>query len=226
MRWLILLLGSNGVDRRPRKRPRLNTQKQTADVDSDITDLWWQAVQSNALIANGVPNIRFASSRQSISKTPRTSLQSPTKAKSKKRKRSKKSTASSQSLLSIMNNNMRTLRRVRHTHAKFAALNANTSNEDGDGYFPPPEGLGEEVNEVVDEQPWIPRGSGTELGSENAASCMHWMSRKVLEHSGFQGLCLCCIYTHCPVPDLQCIPCQDRPRWHLMCSLGSHLNIY
>jgi transcriptional activator SPT7 len=79
------------------------------------------------------------------------------------------------------------MRRVRRTHAKFAALNANMNNDE-DVYVPPPEALGGDVaNDAVDEQPWVPQGSGIEVGAENAAGCIHWMSRKVLEHAGFQG---------------------------------------
>ena len=47
---------------------------------------------------------------------------------------------------------------------------------------------------MASEQPWrVPtrgggrRVGGLELGQENAAACMTWMTRKTLEHTGFQG---------------------------------------
>jgi len=65
----------------------------------------------------------------------------------------------------------------------------NINNEDGDMYMPSPDiPAGEEVDDVVDERPWRALGSGIELGEENASDCIHWMSRKVMEHVGFQGL--------------------------------------
>jgi len=94
-----------------------------------------------------------------------------------------------------MNTNIKTLKRVRRTHAKFAALNLNTE-EGGMGDEPPD--LGEEgmVDEVIDERPWQARYAGLrqvkgpvelEVGEKNADECLKWMNRKVLEHEGFQG---------------------------------------
>jgi transcriptional activator SPT7 len=94
-----------------------------------------------------------------------------------------------------MNTNIKTLKRVRRTHAKFAALNLNTE-EGGMGDEPPD--LGEEgmVDEVIDERPWRARYAGLrqvkgpvelEVGEKNADECLKWMNRKVLEHEGFQG---------------------------------------
>jgi len=87
-----------------------------------------------------------------------------------------------------MNNNLRTMRRVRRTHAKFAALNVNANNEEGDWSSTAPATLGEEeVDDVVDDRPWRARTAGIEVGEETAADCIHWMGEKVLEHAGFQG---------------------------------------
>lgn len=114
-----------------------------------------------------------------------------------------------------MNNNIRTMRRVRQIHSKFAALNINTSNnEDGDGVigdgpaFTIGSGSGsgggvieEDMSAVggvdvdqIDEQPWLARmrgrrkvKGGIEMGERNATDCLKWTCSKVLEHSGFQG---------------------------------------
>jgi transcriptional activator SPT7 len=89
-----------------------------------------------------------------------------------------------------MNINIRTMKRVRCTHAKFAALNANANNDEGEGEVISHDVPGaEEEEDTVDERPWIPWGSGIDIGQESAADCLHWMGGKVLEHAGFQGEC-------------------------------------
>lgn len=88
-----------------------------------------------------------------------------------------------------MNTNIRAMKRMRQTHAKFAALN---HPEDGES----PEdasdvlGIGVDVDDSIDESPWkVPeQGSGIEIGEERAGDCLNWMGGKVLEHSGFQGV--------------------------------------
>jgi len=88
----------------------------------------------------------------------------------------------------MMNNNIRTTKRVRRIHAKFAALNLNSNGDEADWASSAPPILGEEeIDDVVDDRPWQPCASGIELGEENAADCLQWMSQKVLEHVGFQG---------------------------------------
>jgi transcriptional activator SPT7 len=197
---------SNGVvDRRVRKRTRFTTQSpRPSNLGEDITDLWWQAVTSDALIANGVPNIPYASSRLSA-RAARSTSSSKTarglpKVKLKESKTSKDTipSHSSQSLLGIMNTNIRTMKRVRWTHAKFAALNLNSNNEDSDWSSGPAVTIAEdEADDIIDERPWR-RASGIEIGEETATDCMHWMGEKVLEHAGFQGrfrlhnVLLCC----------------------------------
>ena len=77
---------------------------------------------------------------------------------------------------------------MRRIHAKFAALNLNSNGDEGDWASSAPPILGEEdIDDVVDDRPWQPHASGIELGEENAADCLRWMSQKVLEHVGFQG---------------------------------------
>ena len=87
-----------------------------------------------------------------------------------------------------MNNNIRTTKRVRRIHAKFAALNLNSNGEEGDwGSSTPPIIGEEETDDVVDDRPWQPHASDIELGEENATEYLQWTSRKILEHVGFQG---------------------------------------
>ncbi|KAJ6579927.1 hypothetical protein DFH09DRAFT_979251 [Mycena vulgaris] len=104
----------NGLDDRPRKRPR-----QDADPH-----LWWAAVTSDALLANGLPTLPHAASAPAAPPPPPT----------RRRKRKKATTAvgadgntgkgkeKEKTLLGLMNGNIRTMRRLRHTHARFAAL--------------------------------------------------------------------------------------------------------
>jgi transcriptional activator SPT7 len=100
-----------------------------------------------------------------------------------------------------MNSNIKTLKRVRRTHAKFAALNLNTE-EGGMGDEPPEVGEDGVIDEVIDERPWRARYTGlrqvegrveVEACEKNADECLKWMNRKVLEHVGFQGALF-----HCP----------------------------
>lgn len=91
-------------------------------------------------------------------------------------------------MLFHMNNNIRTLRRVRTTHAKYSSLIQ--SAEDNGGFaMPPVQDIAEESDDIVDDRPWKPPNAtgGLELGAENADDCLHWMGSKVLEHTGFQG---------------------------------------
>jgi transcriptional activator SPT7 len=109
-------------------------------------------------------------------------------------------------LLTLMNANIRTLKRIRVTHAKFAALEvmsaqaAGEDGEGGEGQAPAPimllrpqamEEEDAETDKLVDERPWKVRGRGIRgglmMGRENSDDCLNWMSKKVLEHVGFQG---------------------------------------
>jgi transcriptional activator SPT7 len=90
-----------------------------------------------------------------------------------------------------MNNNIRTMKRLRQTHAKFAALNHAEDGESPTMETSDVPGAGPmDVDDSVDERPWkVPEGgSGIEIGEERAGECLTWMSGKVLEHAGFQGL--------------------------------------
>ncbi len=172
----------------------------------DLSQLWWGAVQSDELLANGLPGIPFGPS-SSISHRKKLKRKRP------KRPRPPLQPQNPKSLLTMMNNNIKTVRRLRHTHAKFVALNVSAAapeDEDGvDGVLygglasaipgnrvpvlATLPGVGEDdmVDDKIDERPWMVAGGtskgGIEIGEENAANCLHWTTDKILEHTGFQG---------------------------------------
>ena len=198
---------SNGIRHRPRKRARL-TPPDSGDENCmrernrNAVDLWWSAAQSDALLPNGLPCLVQYPSSNSNCPPPQVKPESnslrPPKRKRVKRK-PQVPTAPPNTLLGIMSSNVRTLKRVRRTHAKFAALNLNTDDGGGAlGLDEPPESAEDDpVDEFVDERPWkVLAGfkgemeSGVELGGARAMHCLRWMNGKVLEHAGFQGACL------------------------------------
>ncbi|GLB37890.1 putative bromo domain containing protein [Lyophyllum shimeji] len=194
------------VDDRPRKRARFSSQyAMPVPFEKDeLSELWWGAVQSDPLLASGLPQIPLPSSSASP-----TALARTRKPKVRSKRRKKPTESAPKSLLTMMNNNIKTMRRLRQTHAKFAALNVNATNaEDPEGGGEgapfaarggtPITAVGEEdgietADEKVDERPWMAmvkgkrRVGGVEIGDQNAADCVKWMSGKVLEHVGFQG---------------------------------------
>ncbi|KAJ7469317.1 hypothetical protein B0H11DRAFT_1393341 [Mycena galericulata] len=181
----------SGLDDRPRKRMR-----HEADPH-----LWWAAVHSDALLANGLPGIAHASSlptpsaASSSSAYPAPSSSShPVPARKRRRKKDKDKAGGEKgrekTLLGLMTNNIRTMRRLRHTHARFAALGIGIGTggvqEDADLPPPPPldpgvmaglltmpEGQGEVEDEAVvgvgadevDARPW-----GEEFGIGSAGA--------------------------------------------------------
>ncbi|KAJ6469019.1 SAGA complex protein [Mycena vitilis] len=129
----------NGLDDRPRKRARKDAAS-AADPH-----LWWAAVHSDALLPNGLPHLAHRSSNPASS----SSFASSSTAHRPRRKRKKGSKgkdggrgASEKTLLGRMSTNIRTMRRLRHTHARFAALGLGSSGagagDDGDAMPPPP----------------------------------------------------------------------------------------
>ncbi|KAF4620397.1 hypothetical protein D9613_001187 [Agrocybe pediades] len=189
-------------EKRPRKKARFTNQYPTplADEKDDLTQLWWGAVQSDTLLGCGLPGIPFGPSSSKLPKTKRKS----------KREVKPPPPQNPKSLLYMMNNNIKTMRRVRHTHAKFAALNAATTGaadeddpmgESSNAYPVTPAGGfmnvdDEVVQDNLDESPWSMKGKakgkrkmvgGVELGVEHATDCLKWTTSKILEHSGFQG---------------------------------------
>ncbi|KAL0955565.1 hypothetical protein HGRIS_001806 [Hohenbuehelia grisea] len=198
----------NGAVNRPRKRARFSSA--LPDVQShQMTHLWWRVVHSEDLVGNGLPAIAYPTSA---------SLRTPkAPGKRKRRKDIAQHSPQPKSLLSLMNKNISSLRRVRQTHTKYAALNLSTAgaNEDGEGgagadvsgiaglgaggaagFIP---GVGEDdagsaEDNQIDERPWLARWKGKgpirggiDIGAKNADSCLRWMGEKVLEHAGFQG---------------------------------------
>ncbi|KAI0645053.1 hypothetical protein C8Q79DRAFT_1011164 [Trametes meyenii] len=167
------------LDDRPRKRART-----TSPVDKDVVELWWDAMRSEEMLSSGLPTLVHASS-DPPSAMP--SILDSSRHPPRRRKKTKKQqTTPPNTLLFHMNNNIRTLRRVRTTHAKYSAL-IQSAEDNGGIALPPAPDISEESDDVVDERPWKPPAAGLELGAENADDCLHWMGSKVLEHSGFQG---------------------------------------
>jgi transcriptional activator SPT7 len=136
--FLVVPCRNGPIDQqRPRKRTRYTTQYPTPLLDErdDLSQLWWGAVQSDSLLNNGLPGIPFGPSSSSVSGTSSSSKlrQHPSSVRHKRRKPPKQSQqleeqqpANPKTLLSMMNHNIVTMRRVRHTHAKFAALTASS----------------------------------------------------------------------------------------------------
>ncbi|KAJ6499450.1 hypothetical protein C8R45DRAFT_1211212 [Mycena sanguinolenta] len=122
----------NGLDDRPRKRQR---------QDNVDPHLWWAAVHSDALLPNGLPDIAHRSSRSHHAAHLITAVVPPRRRKRKKDK-SGPETGQEKTLLARMNVNIRTMRRLRHTHTRFAALGlgaaAPTTDEFDQGGMPPP----------------------------------------------------------------------------------------
>ncbi|KAI0800213.1 hypothetical protein C8Q74DRAFT_1363991 [Fomes fomentarius] len=166
------------LEDRPRKRARMQ-----GSADKDVVELWWDAMRSDELVVNGVPSLVHTSSDVSAPSPPKPITDPP---RQSNRRRKKKQVSSPNTLLYHMNNNIRTLRRVRTTHAKFSALNQ-SMEENGGMAQPPVPDAAEDLDDVLDEQLWKPVGSGIEMGQENANECLRWMGGKVLEHAGFQG---------------------------------------
>ncbi|PFH47106.1 hypothetical protein AMATHDRAFT_68424 [Amanita thiersii Skay4041] len=123
---------------------------QEPDEAAALTELWWGAVQSDVLLSSGLPSIPVPSSMHAArmvaatlgaksfkhSQTPTpidlTSGKPKTKYKSKSAKsESRQLVPSPHSLLAMMNANMKTMKRVRHTHARFATLVANSTATSG-----------------------------------------------------------------------------------------------
>ncbi|KIK61029.1 hypothetical protein GYMLUDRAFT_586847 [Collybiopsis luxurians FD-317 M1] len=143
----------NGInDSRAHKRARFATPLPVSDsspnspttaspTDDELTQLWWTTVQSDAMLPNGLPEIPFPSSIPShpFLKPPIPNSKSATAKKKKRRKKlpdSYRPEDKPKALLTLMNSNIRTIKRVRHTHARFAALglakDTGAGNEDGD----------------------------------------------------------------------------------------------
>ena len=159
------LLHRNGfTDHRPSKRARFSSHYATpvSFEKDELSELWWGAVQSDTLLANGLPHIPYPSSSSSVTALipSQTKHPDPTSKPQPRPKRRKKGSGPGspsaeqqpKSLLALMNNNIKTMKRVRHTHARFAALNLNLGvgggEEDGEGgsggvgVAPAPGGLG------------------------------------------------------------------------------------
>ncbi len=171
------------MDDRPRKRARMHSR---SAADKDVVELWWDVMRSDEMLANGLPSLTRSVSGDVTAPGPASAINDPPRNSPRRKKKKKKEATPTNTLLYHMNNNIRTLRRVRTTHAKFTALNQ--SLEESGGVAPPPiHDIHEDLDDVLDERPWKPPGMGIDMGEENANDCLHWMGNKVLEHAGFQG---------------------------------------
>ncbi|KAJ7776048.1 hypothetical protein DFH07DRAFT_74082 [Mycena maculata] len=121
---------SMDVDGRPRKRIRHLDAGSPGDPN-----LWWGAVRSDALLPNGLPPIAYPASSPSSSATPVSHPPVRKRRRKKKELLEKDEEKEGKTLLGRMNSNIRTMRRLRHTHARFAALGIGIGREgeDGDG---------------------------------------------------------------------------------------------
>ncbi|KIP09038.1 hypothetical protein PHLGIDRAFT_103496 [Phlebiopsis gigantea 11061_1 CR5-6] len=178
---------NSAQDNRPRKRARFRSP------DKDVVELWWDVMQTDTMIGNALPVLRYAASEDPSSSTPPKNIIDPPRKSGQRlrKKRRKEDERSQRTLLYHMNNNIRTVRRVRDTHARLTVLKE-TSAEDGSGAGgQPPEPLPppslDDSDDAVDDRPWRVGASGLDIGEQTADDCMHWMGSKVLEHAGFQG---------------------------------------
>lgn len=102
--YLTIVHRAGQGEQRPRKRTKMG--------HSDPIELWWDAMQSNAMIANGVPILRHsrsdeppeASSSQSATDPPRFFGTRPRK----KRRKALNSSPGKDTMLYYMNNNITT----------------------------------------------------------------------------------------------------------------------
>ncbi|KAG7445604.1 uncharacterized protein BT62DRAFT_920312 [Guyanagaster necrorhizus] len=135
---------------RPRKRARVAPQYPIflPSSSDDITQMWWMAAQSDLLLPNGL--LRVPQPRPPKSPLPK---------RKKRRKRPDPPRPNPKSLLTLMNNNIRTMRRVRH------AMSSSRHWEE-----PAPRiSLGKKEVRIED------------IGEKNSTDCLQWMSKK-----GFQ----------------------------------------
>ena len=195
LHWL--MHRSNGYSEdRPRKRARVQNA-----AEKSVVELWWDAMRADDMLTSGVPGLAYPTSSSSTppSSSPARAINDPpreaqTLIQTPRRRRKKKKrdvVSAPNTLLFHMNNNVRTLRRVRTTHAKFTALTQALEEAGGAGVAVPfVNDIPDDADDVLDERPWRPVGRGIDMGEGHATECLQWMGGKVLEHAGFQGECL------------------------------------
>ncbi|TEB37910.1 Bromodomain-containing protein [Coprinellus micaceus] len=93
----------NGTDGRPRKRARFALPDDLAH-----TQLWWSAVQTDSLLANGLPEIPYAASRR-----PRVKKRKRKEVAVKKEEGITEEGGPTKSMLGLLNSNIKAMRRVR-----------------------------------------------------------------------------------------------------------------
>jgi transcriptional activator SPT7 len=181
-------------DTKPRKRSRMRTILGALGEKPDPVELWWAAATSPALLANGVPAISHASDYAPVARSSPNYVLNPVK----KKKKVKKETHNPSSLLRVMSENIRTMKRVRHSHARLSALLEEVNaNGEGDEVIPGANvapsaiaaGVLDEGADTVDDVPWRPTGTEGQkrtrhVNQSEAEDCLKWMSGRVVEHAG------------------------------------------
>lgn len=161
----------------------------------DPSELWWKAVETDALLPAGLPCVPFQPPPLSSS-APSTPTKKALKARNKGSVKGKGKAAKKEkrTLLALMNGNIIAMRRLRRTHAKFAALDESNKDESGgdeEMRKAAAEGMMEDMPEIkVDGRSWrkkVGLKKGVEVGEAQSEDCLKWMGQKVLEHVGFQG---------------------------------------
>lgn len=175
-------------------------------------------MQSDTMIGNAIPTLRYSSSEGPSDISPPNTITDPPRRPGvrtgKKRKKRGPGPESEKTLLYHMNTNIRTFRRIQNAYGKLATLKeamaADEAQQGGEGrsFIPPPPALND-IEDTVDDRPWVPVGSGLDLGEENANDCLRWMSSKVLQHAGFQGIYLSLYHDFA---HLHALVLQGRPR--------------
>lgn len=136
---------------RPRKRIKL---EEGVEAIGD-PDEWWNMMRTPDMLVNGVP---------------------PTfKSKRPRRRKARAPAPNGGGMLKLMNNNIRTIKRLRRTNAKFGALSEEVQDEP-------------DVVEVDDPPEDVPWPTPPEVDERSGEQCLRWMGTKVLEHAGFQGM--------------------------------------
>ncbi|KIY67539.1 hypothetical protein CYLTODRAFT_490531 [Cylindrobasidium torrendii FP15055 ss-10] len=135
---------------RPRKRIKLEEGVEAVEDP----DEWWNIMRTPDVLVNGVP---------------------PTfQPKRPRRRKARPPTSHGNGMLKLMNNNIRTIKRLRRTNAKFGALSEEVQDEP-------------DIVEVDDPPEDVPWPTPPEVDERSGEQCLRWMGTKVLEHAGFQG---------------------------------------
>lgn len=178
----ILMILDRPNDPRPRKRPRLSPSDLPYPLSTlDPTELWWKAVETDPLLASGLPlppyqpprAPRSAFSNTSPDDTP-TKVKKPAKIKTKVKSKGKEGKEGAgkkekKTLLALMNKNIVTMRSLRRVHLRYSALEEANKAEEG-GEDEAGAGAGKDVASGAGKKPSVflpPPGGGGGGGIED-----------------------------------------------------------